>query len=98
MSTPPASVDDVRRDVTAILTDMTRDWDTTFDGGISDQTRLIADLNFESIDVVQLITAIEEHYGRRDFAFEQLLMEGGRYVDEVTVGRIVEFLHRQLNR
>jgi acyl carrier protein len=84
-------------DVLAILQDMTSDWDTGFSGAIGPETRLVADLAFESIDVVQLIVALEERYQRRDLPFEELLMAGGRYVDEIRVSEAVQFLHRHLN-
>ncbi len=87
----------ILQDVVAILEDMTKDWDTEFSGAIGAETRLIGDLAFESIDVVQFVVAIEEHFKRRDLAFEQLLMEDGRYVSELRVGGAVDFLHQKLN-
>ncbi len=83
-------------DLTDILKDLTADWDTSHDDDIGPATKLIGDLNFESIDVVQLITAIEEHFSRRDLPFEQLLMKEGQYVDEVSVGEMVDFLAKHL--
>lgn len=86
----------IQRDLVAILTDMTADWDTSFSGGIQGDTRLIEDLGFESIDVVQLVVAIEGQFQRRDLPFEELLMVDGRYVEELQVKSIVDFLARQL--
>jgi len=83
-------------DVTRILEDMTSDWDLDFSGGIGPETSLIADLAFESIDVVQLVVAIEERFARRDLPFEKLLMSDGRYVDDVRVSQIVSFLESNL--
>ena len=85
------------QDLVRVLEDMTSDWDSEFSGGITPETRLIADLGFESIDVVQLIVAIEERFQKRDMKFEELLMENGRYVDELRVGQVVDFLAKQLN-
>lgn len=82
----------------AIINDMTSDWDTGFEGGVGPETRLIADLGFESIDVVQLVVAIEERFQRRDLPFEELLMEDGRYVDELRVGAIADFLAKHAVR
>lgn len=79
------------KDLQDILENMTADWDTSHEG-ITSATKLINDLSFESIDVVQLIVAIEEHFNRRDFPFEKLLMQEGRYVEELTVGEVVDFL------
>ena len=86
----------IQADMVQILTDMTADWDLGFTGGIGPGTRLIGDLAFESIDVVQLVVAIEEKFGRRDLPFEALLMVDGRYVDDLRVAQVVDFLHEQL--
>jgi len=80
-------------EVVRILEDITRDWDLEFEGGIGPQTHLIADLAFESIDVVQLVVALEERFGRRDLPFQEVLMAEGRYVDDLTVAQLTEFLH-----
>jgi acyl carrier protein len=68
-----------------------------FNGAIGPDTKLMSDLEFESIDVVQFVTAIEEQFGRRGLPFEELLMIDGRYVDELAVGDTAEFLSRHLN-
>ena len=86
---------EIERDIIAILTDMTVDWDMPFTGDIAPDTRLMADLAFESIDVVQLVVAIEAHLQRRHLHFEQLLMVDGRYVQELQVSEIVDFLAKQ---
>lgn len=83
-------------DVIEVLKDLTSDWEDAFSGDVSRDTRLIDDLGFESIDVVHLITAIEQKYERRDLPFEKLLMVEGRYKDELTVAEIAEFLNEHL--
>ena len=85
----------VLRDVVSILEDITGDWDLDLSGGIGPETRLIADLGFESIDVVQFVVAIEQRFQRRDLPFEQLLMVDGRYRDDLHVVDIVDFLDQQ---
>jgi acyl carrier protein len=55
-------------------------------------TKLLADLGFESIDIIQLVVAIEEDITHRKVAFDQLLMNNGRYVDDLTIGQIADFL------
>jgi acyl carrier protein len=100
MSTVSSMADDLRQEildaVIEILAETTADWELEFSGGIGPQTRLIADLAFESIDVVELVVAFEERFGRRDLPFEQLLMMDGRYVDDLAVWQIVDFLAEQL--
>ncbi len=92
---PKFTRDEIERDIIAILTDMTADWDLSFTGGIKPDTRLMADLAFESIDVVQLVVAIEAHVKRRHLHFEKLLMADGRYVQELQVKQIADFLAQQ---
>lgn len=93
---PKPTHEQLERDLIAILTDMTADWDLSFSGGITPETRLMADLAFESIDVVQLVVAIEAHLQRRHLHFEKLMMVDGRYVQELQVKQIVDFLDQQL--
>jgi acyl carrier protein len=90
------SHEQIERDLVNILTDMTADWDLSYEGGIQPETRLMADLAFESIDVVQLIVAIEAHFQRRHLHFEHLLMSDGRYVQELQVKEMVDFLAKAL--
>jgi len=88
----------ILKDVVTILYDMIGDWETGFQGEIGPQTSLIGDLAFESIDVVQLGATLEEHFQQQGLPFEQLLMTEGRYVDDLQVDHIVDFLHEHLHR
>jgi acyl carrier protein len=67
--------------VIGILQDITSDWDLEFEGGIGPETLLITNLEFESIDVVQFVVALEERFGRRDLPFEKLLMVDDTHVN-----------------
>ena len=87
----------VLQDLIKILKDMTSDWDLDLQGGIGPETNLISDLGFESIDVVQFIVGVEEHFHRRDLPFEKLLMKDGRYVDDLHVKDAARFLCHHLN-
>ena len=85
-------------EVLQILKDMTSDWETEFAGAIGPKTRLVADLTFESIDVVQLAVSIEEHFNRSNLPFRELIMTAdGRYVDDVQVSDLVDFLYTSLS-
>ena len=89
-----AILDDIRK----ILHDMTSDWEMAFADAIGPETRLMADLTFESIDVVQLAVAIEEHFNRSNLPFQKLLMTAdGRYVDDLRLSELVNFVYTQLN-
>lgn len=79
-----------------LLEDFTQDWDNEFEGEMTRQTRLLADLGFESIDIIQLVVAIEEMVGKRKLPFNELLMRDGRYVDDLSIGQIADFLVTKL--
>ena len=80
----------------ALLRDFTQDWDSASDETITRETRLFADLGFESIDIIQLIVAIQEEVVRRNVAFDTLMMKDGRYVDDLSVGQIADHLAQQV--
>lgn len=75
-----------------LLEDFTQDWDHAFSGEMGADTRLLADLGFESIDIIQLVVAIQEEVVRRKLSFDQLLMKDGRYVDDLSIGQIAGYL------
>ena len=93
----PYSKEVILKDVIRILEEMIYDWDLEFEAAMGPDTKLIADLGFESIDVVQLVVAVEEHFRRRGLPWEEFLMEDGRYVDEIKIDDTAAFLHRCLN-
>ena len=82
--------------VVKILEEMTGDWDTGFSGRVGPDTSLMNDLTFESIDIVMLIVAIEERFGKKGLPFEELLMADGHYVDDLKVSQVAGFLEKQL--
>lgn len=88
--------EEIESAILEILNELTADWDTDYSGDIGPDTLLVEELAFESIDVVQLVVSIESRFERRDLPFEKLLMSDGRYVDDMTVRQIVDFLHAHL--
>lgn len=90
------SKEELLNKVVAILNDMTSDWDLEYQGGIGAATNLIGDLSFESIEVVQLMVLIEQHFHLRNLASERLLMQDGRYVKDLSVAQVADFLAREL--
>jgi len=78
--------------LTTLLEDFTQDWDNEFDSTMGPDTKLLADLGFESIDIIQLVVAIQEEVIGRKLPFDKLLMRDGRYVDDLSVGQIADYL------
>ncbi len=91
------SKQEILSQLVGILEDMTSDWDFDYDGGIRPETRLIGDISFESIEVVQLMVLIEQHFELKNFSSEKLLMTDGRYVEELSVNEIADFLSTQVD-
>ena len=81
-----------------MLQDMNADWDTDFSSPIGPDTRLVDDLGFESIDMVQFIVAIEERFQRRGLPWEKIIMNNGRYVDDINIGDLNARLFPPLNK
>ncbi|MBF0372249.1 MAG: acyl carrier protein [Alphaproteobacteria bacterium] len=77
-----------------VVAGLVADWD--LDAEIGATTRLVANLEFESIDIIQMVVAFEERLQRRNLGFEKLLMVDGRYVDDLSLGQIAAFLHQRL--
>lgn len=82
-------------DIVGILDSMLEDWGVDA-GPIGLDTRLVADLQFASVDIIHLAVAIEEHYRKPRLGFQELLMKDGRYVDDVTVQQLVDFVAAKL--
>ena len=81
-----------------ILEEMSSEWEMGFSDDIGPQTRLIADLAFNSINFVQLAAAIEEHFRQNDLPFQSLIMADDYVVDDLKVSDLVDFLYTHLNK
>lgn len=91
--------DRVFREVAALLGEMaTTVWDRDIPEGITRDTRLIADLGCESIDIVMLIVEIHKLFRRQDFPWDDLLMPSGQYVGDVRAADIANFIYAHLTR
>jgi acyl carrier protein len=95
--TAPLGSDDVESGVITVINDMVADWDLDRPAGIASTTSLMNDLEFESIDIVQLAVQLEQHFEQSGLPFEQLFMREGDYVDDLTVAEIAAFLRDKLS-
>lgn len=76
------------------LAEFVADWGLDVD--IGEATSLVEDLEFDSIDVIQFVVAVENAFQSRNLGFQSLLMQDGRYVDDLSVGQIEAFLSKKL--
>jgi acyl carrier protein len=85
---------DISDRLRSTVADFIEDWG--LDAELGPDTTLVGDLEFDSIDVIQLVVAIESAFGSRSLGFQDLLMQGGRYVDDLSLGQIEAFLETRL--
>lgn len=83
--------------VISVLKDITQDWDLELANGFGPDTKLIEDLAFESIDLVQFAVSLEQALGQKGLPFENLFMKDGDYVDDLSVGQVAAFLQTQVS-
>jgi acyl carrier protein len=86
----------VLRGILTILDEAQGDWEYT--GEIGPQTRFIADLGLESLEIVVLATMVQHRYGR--LPFPEFFEEIGRRPEEerdLTVAELATFVceHRE---
>lgn len=94
---PAPTREEVLARLVALMEDFTQDWDREDDAPLTAETRLLADLGFESVDIIQLTVALDESFGLHKTPYDRLLMKDGRYVDDLSLGQITDFLHAQLH-
>lgn len=87
--------DSVEATVIAVIEDLIQDWGLELEGGVAAATQLVADLEFASVDIIQLCVALEQAYGRK-LAFQNLLMRDGSYVGDLSVTQIVRYVETRL--
>lgn len=82
--------------VALIAAEMAEDSGVGVDEPIGLGTRLVADLEYCSVDIIHLIVAIEGHFRCPRMGFHELVQKDNRYVDDLTVGQLAEFVARKL--
>jgi acyl carrier protein len=87
--------DQVRADVLEILRDKSRNVGSS-PGSLTEETRIVADLDFESVMIVEFCMAVGKHF-RKKLPFQELVFQDGQFQD-FTVGQMVTFLEDRLAR
>lgn len=86
--------DQILAEVLDLLNSVVRDWE--FEGAVGANTRLFADLAFESLDLVVLGAKVQERFGQT-FPFPEFFAEiGQRDVRDLTIGEWVDFMEQHL--
>jgi acyl carrier protein len=81
--------------VIAVVEDLTQDWGLDLAAPVDASTMLASDLQFASVDIIQLCVALEQIYRRR-LGFQDLLMKDGSYVGDLALGQFAAFIDIKL--
>jgi acyl carrier protein len=87
--------DSTEATVIAVIDDLIQDWGIDNEDGTGASTKLVANLEFASVDIIQLCVALEQTYGFK-LGFQNLLMHDGVYVGDLSVSEIAKFIDLQL--
>ena len=87
---------EVEARIVRLLNDMVQDWDLDNIDGIGPATRIIEELEFESIDLIQLMVAVEKEFGVKGLPYESLVINNGAYIEELLVSEVAAFLMKHL--
>jgi acyl carrier protein len=86
--------DQLRTDVLEILREKTRKLDSEFSGALTEETRVLGDLGFESVMIVEFCMAVAKHFQKK-LPFQQLIFRNGQFQD-FTVAQLLTFLEEHL--
>lgn len=85
---------DILNYVLRTLEELAHDWD--YSEPVTPDSLLFTQLGLESLDVVVLGTAIQEHY-QFHMPFAEFLSELGREQHDVSIAELVDFVDKHLN-
>lgn len=85
----------IENTVIEIVEDLTQDWGLDIES-IDGSTLLVKQLDFASVDIIQLCVALEQHHGRK-LGFQELLMVDGKYVDDLSITQVSDFINNRLH-
>ena len=82
--------------VISTLEGLVQDWD--IEDAVHTGTRVVADLGFESIDLIQMVAALERAFKLKAGSLVDMLVADGRYVDDLSVDQIVLGVAKRIGR
>jgi acyl carrier protein len=93
---PAPTRDVMMEDVLGILKEKVQALDIDYSDKISGETRVVGDLEFESVNIVEFCMAIGKHY-KKKFPFQELVFKDGQFRD-FTVSDLVAFLESSIGK
>jgi acyl carrier protein len=93
----PGGREAILKSVVAAVSGMIRDSERDVAAPIAGNTRLVADLGYQSLDIVVLTADMSRQLHRRDLPFERLLLVDGRPVSDLSLDQLADFLWEQIS-
>jgi acyl carrier protein len=87
---------EIQETVIKLVEEMTEEWGLELDSPIAPADKLIENLDFSSVDFVQLFVSIEDKFQKK-LGFHDLLMVDGKYIDDLSITELVMFIANKLN-
>jgi acyl carrier protein len=87
--------DSALKTVCAIVEDLIQDWGLELEAPVGPATLLVAELDFASVDIIQLCVALEQNYERK-LGFQELLMRDGSYISDLTLLQVAAHVESRL--
>jgi acyl carrier protein len=81
--------------VFSILAEFAEEWGLD-DLEIGSDTRLKADMSFESADIMQLFLGIQEAFPYVTLRFQSLIMSDGKFVEDLTAREVIVFVNTEI--
>lgn len=82
--------------VITTIESLVQDWDV--DEPVGPDTRVVADLGFESIDLIQMVAALERAFRLTGRSLVDMLVADGQYVDDLSIGQITDGIASRLGQ
>lgn len=80
----------IQKSILEILTEMTSDWD--LEEALTPASTLSADLGFSSVDLLELLAALDMRLGRK-LRYELLLVHEGQFRSDLCVADLARFVN-----
>lgn len=90
------SSDQIEHEVLEVIRQVITDWECSDDFVLSPNTLLVKELDFESIDIVRLVAALEQHFSSPNLPIEKLFLREDSFVDELSVNDVINFVRNSL--
>lgn len=96
LSTAPIARDAVQQQLIELMQEFVITYDLEWNQPVQAETTCVHDLGLSSVDFIQLVLSIESAFEQK-LGFQDLLVQKGEYVEDVSVQDLGDFIHHKLS-